>query len=214
MSITIKTFCVNPLGENCYVVSDRTGEGIIIDCGCFSQGEWRLIQRYLDTEGIQLKHSLQTHLHFDHVMGAEMVFDYCQLRPEAHAMEQPVFEQIPDLVHNLAHIDVPLPQVKPDYCLWHDKEISFGQTTLRVLHTPGHTPGGVSFYIESEDVVFSGDTLFQCSLGRTDFPGGSMEQEVQSLRNVLLPLPPATIVYPGHGPTTSIQFERDNNPFL
>ncbi len=214
MSIHIKTFQVNPLGENCYVISDPGGEGVIIDCGCYGRGEWQQIQTYIETEGIQLKHALQTHMHFDHVMGAGMVNEFCGLQPEAHPMERQMFEQMPEFTYSCFGFRMPLPDVTPVYNLQHDQLICFGQTEIRVLHTPGHTPGGVSFYIASENVVFSGDTLFQCSLGRTDLPGGNMEQEIQSLRNVLLTLPPKTVVYPGHGPTTSVQFEIENNPYI
>ena len=213
--ITVKTFTVNPLGENCYVLIDaETREAAVIDCGCMTGREFEQIADYCEENGLRPTLSLQTHAHFDHVLGADRLHERYGLQPHCHTMERAIWEQNPRLVKDFCGIQIAIPKVEPIYDLTHGQIIPFGGTTILVLHTPGHTPGGVCFYIESENVVFSGDTLFQCGMGRADMPGGDWEQEVQSVRQVLLPLPDTTRVFPGHGPSTTISFERHNNPYI
>lgn len=210
----IKRFTVNPLGENCYVLSDNTKEGVIIDCGTFEEQEFNVIRQYIEEEGIQLKHYLLTHAHFDHIFGSDNVFEAFGLRPECHVLEREIWEMNPKLTYRMMRYALPLPKVEPLYTLEHDTKIHFGTSTLRVIHTPGHTPGGVCFYSETDHILLSGDTLFRFSLGRTDIPLGSIEQEISSIRNALMPLPSNTIVYPGHGDHTTIGEERVGNPYL
>lgn len=210
----IRRFTVNPLGENCYVLSDSTKEGVIIDCGTFDEHEFSMIRQYVENEGIRLKHYLLTHAHFDHIFGSDNVYEAFGLRPECHETEREIWQMNPTLTYRMMRYALPLPKVEPLFTLEHGTSIQYGTSTLRVIHTPGHTPGGLCFYLENEGLLLSGDTLFRFSLGRTDIPLGSMEQEVLSVRNSLMTLPPKTIVYPGHGDTTTIAEERDGNPFL
>lgn len=228
--IHIETFTVNPLGENCYVLSDEgpqptshegkdpegrpIREAIVIDCGCMTGREFEQIADYCAENGLRPTLSLQTHAHFDHVMGADMLHERYGLQPHCHTMERTIWEQNPRLVKDFCDITIPVPRVEPIYDLTHGQIIPFGSITVQVLHTPGHTPGGVSLYVEAANAVFSGDTLFLCGMGRADMPGGDWEQEVQSVRQVLLALPDATRVFPGHGPATTIGFERNNNPYI
>ncbi|MDE6159940.1 MAG: MBL fold metallo-hydrolase [Bacteroidaceae bacterium] len=213
--MNIKTFTVNPLGVNCYVLSDEeTHEAAVIDCGCMTPHEFEQIADYCDEAGLHPTLSLQTHAHFDHVLGADMLHNRYGLQPHCHTMERTIWERNPQLVNNLCGLHIPMPQVEPVYDLTHGLRIPLGSTTIHVLHTPGHTPGGVSFYAEKAGVVFSGDTLFRCGLGRTDMPGGDWEQEVQSVQQVLFTLPGETRVLPGHGTPTDIDFERHNNPYM
>lgn len=228
--INVQTFTVNPLGVNCYVLSDEKTlptslegrsseesaprEAVVIDCGCMTAREFEQIANHCERNGLRPTLALQTHAHFDHVLGADRLHERYGLQPHCHSMERAIREQNAQLVRDLCGTRIPMPTVEPIYDLTHGQRIPFGGTTIQVLHTPGHTPGGVCFYIESENVLFSGDTLFQCGMGRADMPGGDWEQEVQSVRQVLLPLPDATRVYPGHGPATTIGFERNNNPYI
>ena len=213
--ISIKTFTVNPLGENCYVLSNtETHEAAVIDCGCMTSHEFEQIADYCEKNGLRPTLSLQTHAHFDHVLGADRLHERYSLQPHCHPMERMTWELNPQMVHDFCGIRIPVPQVEPIYDLTHGQLIPFGDATIRVLHTPGHTGGGVCFYVEAAGVVFSGDTLFRCSIGRADMPGGDWEQEVQSVRELLLALPEDTRVLPGHGPESTVRFERHNNPYI
>ncbi len=222
--IKLRTFTVNPLGVNCYVLSDETREGVIVDCGTFGDEvigfaalhskEFAQIRHYIEAEGITLKHNLLTHTHFDHIMGVDNVYDTYGLQPECHNQEREIWAMNPEMTRGFCGFPLPLPKATPTFALRNCQSITFGNTTLRVIHTPGHTPGGVCYYCEAEGILLSGDTLFQYSVGRTDLPLGNMAQEIQSIRNSLCTLPPQTKVYPGHGDPTSIAEELDNNPYL
>ena len=193
--MTIKRFTCNMLAENCYVVSDEARAAVIIDCGALYEEEAEAIVSYIKSEGLTPVHLLCTHGHFDHCIGNGFIYKQFGLKPEAHH-EDP--------------IDVP-----PVGKYFTEKEtISFGSHQLQILHTPGHTPGGVVFYCQEENIAFSGDTLFKMSIGRTDFERGSYEQIINSLQNVLAKLPEETRVYPGHGPATTIAEELLYNPYF
>ncbi|MCD7722137.1 MAG: MBL fold metallo-hydrolase [Prevotellaceae bacterium] len=214
MNITVKRFVLNPVGVNCYVVSDAKGTGVIIDPGACSREEFSEIRQYVEGEGIRLSHALLTHAHFDHVFGLDFVYETYGLKAECHALEEQIYQSNPDLALELCGTRLPLPRVGLDCTLTDGQEIACGELRFKVIHTPGHTPGGLCFYSESEGILFSGDTLFQGSLGRTDVPLGSWRQEKQSVREKLFTLPPETLVYPGHGPTTEIGYERMYNPYI
>ncbi len=213
--ITVKCFVLNPIAENCYVVSDpTTREGVIVDCGAFDSGEFSRIEEYISSEGITLRHALQTHMHFDHVFGLDLLHERYGLQPECHTEEQTVYADGPRLARELCGVALPLPRVGIGGFLEDGQVIPVGNAELKVIHTPGHTPGGLCFYIgEADGILLSGDTLFQGSVGRTDVPQGSWRALLQSLRAKLLTLPPETVVYPGHGPSTTIAYERQYNPY-
>ena len=198
----IKTFEVNPLCENCYVVSDDTKEAVIIDCGCSDEHEWEDIKKYISSEGLEVKHLLNTHLHFDHVWGNTFVHRDLGLRPEANYEDLHIYEHIPH---------PPLPPLGTS--LLDGSEITFGNTTLKVLTTPGHSRGCICFYSEKDDVLFSGDTLFCGSCGRTDLEGGNYHDIMLSLQK-LATLPDQTKVFCGHGPSTTIEREKRYNLYL
>lgn len=212
--IKIQCFTVNPLGENCYIASDHTGEGVIIDCGAFGDAEFQLIADYVEKNGILLKHALQTHMHFDHIFGLNHVFDRYGLRPECHEEEEKTYEMNPQLAYDLCRVRLTLPEVALGDRLCDNQEITFGETVFKAIHTPGHTPGGLCFYCEAEGVLFSGDTLFQGSVGRTDPPLGSWRKEIESVTRRILTLPDSTTIYPGHGDPTTVGYEKKYNPFL
>lgn len=219
--MNIKTFTVNPLGVNCYVVS-HGGEAAIIDCGCFSEKEWTAIRDYIEAEHLCVKHVLLTHGHFDHIYGLRFVERDLQLKPCLHKLDEQTYLNAMDMAFQFIGVRLPgqLPNI--DCFLTDGQKLVLGRddnddkqgVTLEVLHTPGHTPGGVSFYCAQEGIVFSGDTLFQGSLGRTDFPGGDMQTEIDSIRERLFTLPDQTRVLPGHGPATTIAYEKMYNPYF
>ena len=212
--ITVKRFTCNVLAENCYVVSDESHEAVIIDCGVMYQEEGTAITQYIRDNGLHPVHLLCTHGHFDHCMGNGLIYREFGLKPEAHTGDQFLMETMQQQTTDILGVALPM-EVPPVGRYLTDKDIiTFGSHTLRILHTPGHTPGGVTYYCKEEGIAFSGDTLFRMSIGRTDFDGGSYEQIIHSLREVLAALPSDTKVYPGHGPETTIADEIRYNPYM
>ncbi len=213
--LTIKTFPLSPIDENCYVISDSTRESVIIDCGCLFDSEWATIHSYIQDNQLTVRHLLNTHAHFDHIFGDGYVHQAFNLTPEGSILDQDIYlgfeQQISQfLVSGMKHKPMP-----PFHIFHHEGDIiSFGTHRLTVIETPGHTPGGLCYYCKDENVLFTGDTLFRLSIGRTDFPRGSHPQIIQSITGKLLTLPPQTIVYPGHGSSTTIGYETQNNPYL
>lgn len=212
--ITVKRFTCNILAENCYVVSDESHEAVIIDCGVMYQEEGTAITLYIRDNGLHPLHLLCTHGHFDHCMGNGLIYREFGLKPEAHTGDQFLMETMQQQTTDILGVALPM-EVPPVGRYLTDKDaITFGSHTLRILHTPGHTPGGVTYYCKEEGVAFSGDTLFRMSIGRTDFDGSSYEQIIHSLQEVLAALPPDTKVYPGHGLETTIADEIRYNPYM
>lgn len=212
--IDIRTFQCNMLQENCYLVSDDTREAVIIDPGAFYENEQKAISHYINDNGLQLRHVLCTHGHFDHVFGAGALFRDFGLQPELHAADLFLYEAAAEQASEMLGVHIPLDMPTASASLTNGQLISFGHHQLQVLHTPGHSPGGVIFYCKEEQVAFSGDTLFRMSVGRTDLHRGSWPALMQSLKNTVATLPAATVVYPGHGPKTLIDDELNMNPYF
>lgn len=210
--ITIQRFACNMLQENCYVASDDTHECVVIDCGAQYGAEREAIVTYIRDNKLAPKHLLATHGHLDHNMGNDTMAAQFALKPEVHHgdtlfMEHPE-EQARQFGVELKGALPPVGRYLAD-----GESIEFGSHTLTVLHTPGHSRGSVCFYCPDEGVLFSGDTLFRHSIGRTDLEGGSMLQIIQSLR-MLAQLPDDTQVLPGHGDATTIGEELAHNPYM
>ncbi|MDR0471997.1 MAG: MBL fold metallo-hydrolase [Nitrososphaerota archaeon] len=196
----IETFSVGMLSTNCYLVScSETKEAIIIDPGLDSLFEAKLITDYIDQAGLKIKYILNTHGHSDHISGDSILQKKYGVSICIH----------PQDVCFLADIDT---QGQPVHILLDEGSlVKFGGETLKVLHTPGHTPGSICLI--SEQVVFTGDTLFAGTIGRTDFPEGSHSDMIKSLHKIEA-LPDSLWVYPGHGETSKIGDEKRVNPFL
>ena len=212
--ISIKTFAFNLLQENTYVVSDDTLECIIIDCGAYYDDERRTITDYISSQGLKPVHLLATHGHWDHNLGIDTIYQTYGLRVEAAKEDEFIISDIP---HNFQSIiGAPLRREYPAVGRFFtpDEVIRFGHHSLQVLKTPGHSPGSVVFYCAEEHTAFTGDTLFRMSVGRTDFDGGSYTQLMSSLANVLAKLPADTVILPGHGPKSTIDYELRYNPYL
>lgn len=213
--LTVKCFEVNPLQENCYIVSDESNECVIIDCGALYHSERLAIKQYIDDNQLKPAHLLNTHLHFDHVWGNSFLYDTYKLRTEASIRDQFLYDdvkgQIRQLVGQVWQEDFYAPM---GHNLEDGDKIEFGTHRLTVISTPGHTPGGICFYCKEECVLFSGDSLFYCSIGRTDLPGGSHHDLVTSLKEKVLVLDDDIEIYPGHGPKTKIETEKLYNPYL
>ena len=208
-----KRFVSNAIGENCYLVWDDTLECAIIDCGAWGELKEEKIAQFIEENELRPCMALQTHMHFDHVMGLAFLHRRYGLQPMCHALEQPVYEAAPEMVHDWFSLQMP-PLVPVSEYLFDQQLLEFGHTSLRVLHTPGHTPGGLCFYFPESKLLFTGDTLFQGSVGRSDLPGGDVQALIRGIWNQLLSLPDDTVVYPGHGPQTTIGDERRTNPYL
>ena len=210
-----KRFVVNPVEENCYIIwDDNSREGAVIDCGAWSKDEHRQIANFIREHGITLKYALQTHMHFDHCLGLGQIASYYGLTPMCHPADVPVYEGAPDMVQKWFRVDISdmLPEVDP--CISESHALNLGDNAIQVLHTPGHTPGGVCYYIPQARIVITGDTLFRMGIGRTDLPGGDYRQELESIENKIFTLPADTKVLPGHGPESTVDEEMSSNPYI
>ncbi len=213
-SCKIQRFTFNPLGENTYVISDESNEAVIIDCGAMYDEECATLSDYLDLNGLHPVAHILTHAHFDHLFGAGFIHQRYGLPARCPEGDLPLFNDAEGqmraiLGHALRVTTGPAGEV-----ISADTLIHFGSHTLSVIPCPGHTPGGVCFYCAEEQLLFSGDSLFQMSIGRTDFPGGDHWTLIRSLHHLLRTLPPSTTIYPGHGPATRAEVEQAQNPYL
>lgn len=212
--LNIKVFVCNPFQENCYVVSDDTAEGIIIDCGALYAEEHKAITGYVRKEGIRLKHLIATHGHIDHNCGNHNIHETFGLQPEVSFRDRQLMDMLNEQSQTL--MQQPLSDACPPVGKYLDEKniIEFGHHRLTIIPTPGHTPGSVFFYCEEEKIAFSGDTLFRMSIGRTDFWQGSYDDIMRSLRTLPQFIHPDTIILPGHGPRTTMKDEMACNPYL
>lgn len=208
----VKTFELNPLCVNTYLIYDETKEAVLIDCGASSQTETGKIKEYIDAHHLNLKRLLNTHLHFDHILGNRFVYDTYGLKPEYHTAESgmPGLElQAPSF-----GISIDYQPVTAGHFIGDGDRISFGNTVLTAIRTPGHSPGSLSFYCREDNSVFTGDALFRHSIGRTDLWGGDARTLITSIRTKLLTLPDHTKIFPGHGPASLINEEKNYNMYL
>jgi hydroxyacylglutathione hydrolase len=211
--MTIKTFTFNPIQENTYLVYDETNEAVVIDAGCVSEIEKRALKNYIENNNLTLKRVLNTHLHFDHQFGNKFLFTTYGIKPEAGKEDEYLLENVIAQTRSFGMAFDEEAQSIGSY-ITDNQEIKFGNTTLVALHVPGHSQGHMAFYDQKDGILFAGDVLFRGSIGRTDLPKGDYATLILSITNKLLPLPDSTVVYSGHGPSTTIGFERKNNPFL
>jgi glyoxylase-like metal-dependent hydrolase (beta-lactamase superfamily II) len=210
--LTVKSFTFNPLQENTYVVHNQSGECCIIDPGCYFGNERNELKEFIQDAGLSPKYLLNTHCHLDHVFGNKFVHDTWGLTLRLHEKEKPVLEYAPTFGLSWG---LPFDNYKGDLIFLREGEaIRLGNDALRILFTPGHSPGHVCFYAEAEQFVIGGDVLFRQSIGRTDLPGGDFDTLITSIHKQLFVLPDEVVVYPGHGPETTIGYEKAKNPFL
>ena len=206
--LSIQNYVVGPVQTNCYfAVNDDTKEVIIIDPGASA----KQLAEKIKEQGLKPVAILLTHGHFDHATGAEELAKLLNVKIYAHEKEKETLEN-PQL--NLSGWQGGQLVFHADEYVKDEQELDLAGFHIRVLHTPGHTPGGCCYYFPYENVVFSGDTLFCTSVGRTDFPGGSMSDIIRSIKEKLMTLPDRTTVYPGHNDVTTIENERMYNPYL
>lgn len=211
--MTIKTFTFNPFQENTYLLFDETKEAVIIDAGCIFDAEKQTLKKYIDDNNLIVKRVINTHLHLDHQFGNKFLFQTYGLRPEACKEDEFLLETV---VAQARSYGFPMDEEAESLggYIIENQEIKFGNSILKAIHVPGHSPGSMAFYSERDGILISGDVLFQGSIGRTDLPKGDYATLILSITKKLLPLPDSTVVYCGHGPTTTIGSEKISNPFL
>lgn len=207
--MTFDVVVVGPLGVNCFVLGcEVTGQGVVVDPG----GDVEQIMAVVSQRKLTIGAIINTHGHFDHVGGNRRLQEMTEAELLIHPADEPLLDKVASVagMYGLQAENSPA----PDRLLEDGMLLSFGNQQLRVIHTPGHTPGGCCLYLESEQKLISGDTLFADGVGRTDLPGGSHEQLVTSIRSRLFTLPPQVQVWPGHGPATTNGHEQHHNPYL
>ncbi len=210
----LKIACLpfNPIQENTYVLWDETNECVVIDAGNSSPREDAALDNFIAEHGLKPVLAANTHGHFDHTLGVEHLKQRYGI-PFALSSKDAFLLENAATSGSIFGVKVgAMPTVERD--LDGEQEIRFGKTTLRVLRTPGHTPGHVAFFDEGSKSLFTGDTLFRESIGRTDLPGGDYSWIMRSILDVLVPLGDEVHVYPGHGPESTIGHEVLYNPFI
>ena len=210
MDIAIFTF--NAFSENTYILYDDTKECIIIDPGCNTIKEQNTLSGFISSNNLIPVKLVNTHCHIDHILGNKYVADKYNLHLISHEGEKIVLEmgrQV-SIMYGISYEESP----KIKEFLDESDILIFGNTKLEVLFTPGHSPASISFYCSDAGIIIAGDVLFKDSIGRTDLPGGDFDTLAESIRNKLYTLPDETVVFCGHGPSTTIGHEKNNNPFV
>jgi len=210
--IKVQPFTFNPFEENTYVISDESGECVIIDPGCYEPAEERELADYIEEHHLKPVACWLTHAHIDHVLGCAFVHEKWNLKPQVHRDDLKLLQSVKSYgeLWGFKVPDVPT----PEKFIGEDDAMNFGQSEMKVIFSPGHSPGHVVFYSANDRLLIGGDVLFNGSIGRTDLPGGNHEELIRNIRTKLLTLPGETVVYCGHGPETTIEAEKKFNPFL
>ena len=210
--LSVKSFTFNPYQENTYLLFDEEKRCLIIDPGCYTETEQTELTNFIHQHGLQPIYLLNTHGHIDHMLGNKYVKDTYRIPFLTHELVIPELEATQAYGSMFGLSAAPSPN--PDILLKEGDEVILGNETLKVLFTPGHSAGHISFYHESSKQMFSGDVLFQGSIGRTDLPGGDYPTLMDTIFDKFLTLKDDVVVYPGHGPSTTIGKERRSNPFI
>lgn len=208
----IKKMIFSPIEVNTYILSDDSGDSVIIDCGCYDEQEFDKLKAYIAGNNLRPLMLLNTHLHLDHIFGNHFMMKEYGLRTHAAREEEPNLSSAP-LHAEMFGLNMPEPPGVNEF-ISGGQVLTVGDIKFECLFVPGHTAGSIAYYSEEEKCVFSGDTLFAGGIGRTDLPGGDHGTLLSSITDKLLALPGDTVVYPGHGPATTIAAERKSNPFL
>lgn len=201
----IKTFIEPPIENNNYLIIDEESkEAALVDCSAYDEN----ILIELKKQGVKLKYILLTHGHFDHIGGLNHLAKDIEVL--MHSADKEWVEQVNDYLPMIGMPSMEVPKI--DRYIEDNEIIKVGNLEIKVIHTPGHTQGGVCFYIDGH--LFSGDTIFRESVGRCDLPGGNFSQIVESIENKIFILPEDTVIYPGHGKTTTVSWEKEHNSYF
>ncbi|HEY0055193.1 MAG TPA: MBL fold metallo-hydrolase [Pedobacter sp.] len=210
--IQVKSFVCNPYQENTYLLFDETLECVIIDPGMYNGKEQNFVLDFIKAEKLKPVLLLNTHCHIDHVLGNKFISDTFGLLPQFHKGELPVLAAVPAYAPQMG-MQYELSPL-PEKFLEETGTISFGNSVLELIFAPGHSPAHLCFYSRADGFLIGGDVLFYNSIGRTDLPGGDHSTLIRNIKEKILMLPYDVTVYPGHGPKTSIGFEKVNNYYL
>ena len=210
--LTAKLFTFNPVQENTYVLFNEKDACCIIDPGCYFGNERRTLEEYISNQKLNPKYLLNTHCHLDHVFGNKFIHDTYGLTLYLHEKEKIVLDHAAEAG---LRWNMPFENYRGElHFLKEGDRVMLDEDELKVLFTPGHSPGSICFYSEANKFLIGGDVLFRTSIGRSDLPGGDFDTLIKSIREQLFVLPDEVVVYPGHGEPTTIGFEKKNNPFL
>ncbi|MCH7415151.1 MBL fold metallo-hydrolase [Belliella sp. R4-6] len=210
--LKLKYFTFNPFMENTYVLFDETKEAIIFDPGCYEKNEREKLHDFILKEGLIVKYLINTHCHIDHVLGNAFVKRQYNVPLLIHQNEVMVLKSVSAYASNYGFPGYE--ETEADQFIDESDEIKFGNTTLKIKFVPGHAPGHLVFYHEGSKLCIAGDTLFQGSIGRTDLPGGDHQTLLSAIKSEMFTLPNDMVIYPGHGPETTVEYEKENNPFV
>ena len=211
--MNIKIFTFNQFFENTFIISDSTNECIIIDPGCYDKKEKQILQDYILSNNLVPTRLINTHCHIDHILGNNFVSKTWDLELEIHHKDINLLKNSKDIADLYGFVNYEKSPITNKFLVEGDI-IEFGKSNLEVLFTPGHAPGHISLYSKNENFIISGDVLFNNSIGRTDLPGGNYSTLIDTIKSKILCLDDSTVVYCGHGPSTTVGKERINNPFL
>ena len=211
--MNIKIFTFNQFFENTFIISDSTNECIIIDHGCYDKNEKQILQDYILSNNLVPTKLINTHCHIDHILGNNFVSKTWDLELEIHHKDIDLLKNSKNIADLYGFVDYENSPITNKFLVEGDI-IEFGKSKLEVLFTPGHAPGHISLYSKNENFIISGDVLFNNSIGRTDLPGGNYSTLIDTIKSKILCLDDSTVVYCGHGPSTTVGKERINNPFL
>jgi hydroxyacylglutathione hydrolase len=210
--LTVECFSFNPFSENTYLIYNDHKECVIVDPGCYDHREQAVLKKYIDDQGLSPKYIFLTHTHIDHVMGLHFVKSTYQIPIIAHPLAAKGIGTT-ELVAKLYGLSIDLPPPIDEFKTEADL-LQLGTSAFQLLFCPGHAPDHLVLYAPQDGFAIVGDVIFNGSIGRTDLPGGDYETLMKSIHEQLLILPSETVLYPGHGPETTIKQEITNNPFL
>ena len=210
--LQIRSFVFNPFSENTYVVYNDHKNAFIIDPGNFSTEETRLLQNFIEENGLKIQNILLTHAHIDHVLGLQTVYNLYNVPVLLHETEKEILDRNPMDANRFGFFFKPF-EGEIQF-LKENEVLKLDEDEFKILNVPGHSPGHIAFHNEAQKFVVSGDVLFEGSIGRTDLYKGNHEQLLESIRTKLFILDDDTKVYNGHGNPTTIGFEKDYNPFF
>ncbi len=210
--ITVETLTFNPYQENTYLLIDEDKNCIIVDPGMHNNSEEQYLKDFIEKNGLNPTLLLNTHCHIDHVLGNKYVFDAWNLTPNFHEGEVPTLVAVDNYAPQMGfrYETSPIPQT----FIEEGDIIELGKHKLKAIFAPGHSPAHLCYYSEDFGLLIGGDVLFRNSIGRTDLPGGNHQLLLENIKNKIYTLPEETIVYPGHGPSTTIGYEKKNNQFV
>ena len=211
--MNVKSFTFNPFQENTYIVYDKTKECLIIDPGCYTDAERKELQAFIEEKELTPVKLINTHCHIDHVLGNKFASEKWDIQLYIHKEDLPVLEKVESIgkMYGLENYES---SPYPKHFLTQGDTLTFGESSFDILFTPGHAPGHICLYSKENNLLISGDVIFQRSIGRTDLPGGDHSTLINSIITKLFPLPNETQIFCGHGPSTNLGYEKEHNPFL